>query len=348
MTIVDDDPFARPDVVRVKARADVISRGRYMLPWRDGTPKSRGFQRVTNLVSAFSDQFGLRMWELGEVLSGVALDPRLYATLLDACLHEMSKEDRMAWVKEFIEHAKDASGGNAGAKHGNQRHAAVEAHHAGLPMGHHDAGTRQSLVLYDQALKRAGLAPVTGMQERRVLVEELEAVGTLDNVLLHLETGELRVGDLKTQRRFWTWLEVAAQLACYSHADAMWEPDVNGGGRWVDMPEVSLDVAHILWMPRDGEGVDVWDVDTVEGWEIAKLARQVVLKRSLAKSARQPLARLSSSIATETEKMAARFAAAESYEDGRRLVQESKDLGIWCEVLKDAAAAAQNRIRFPA
>lgn len=348
MTTVDDDPFARPDVVRVKARTDVISRGRYMLPWKDGSHKSRGFQRVTNLVAAFSDQFGLRVWELGEVLQGVSLDPTLYAALLSANLHEMSKEERNAWVKEFIEHCKDASGGNRGAKHGNQRHAAVEAHHAGLPMGHQDPLTRRDLVLYDQALKRAELIPEKGMQERRVLVESLEVVGTLDNVLYHIPTKTYRVGDLKTQRRFWTWLEISAQLACYARGDAMWEPDADGGGRWVDMPKVSLDVAHVLWMPRDGDHVDVWDVDINEGWEIAKLARQVVLKRSIAKSTARPLARISSSFATDIEKMVARFAMAETLEDGRRLVAEAKDLGLWREVVSDAAKAAHNRIAIPA
>ena len=344
-----DDPFALPDESRVVARDSILSRGRYMLPNRDGSHKSRGFMRVSNLVSAYSDQFGLRMWELGEVLQGVAMDPALYATLLQASLSTMDKPTRKAWVEDFIEHAKEASGGNLGSKYGTQRHAVVEAHHAGLPQPHLDASTRRHLALYENALQRNGLYVLSGMQERRVLVDELEVVGTLDNILRDVD-GTLYVADLKTQPRFWTWLEVAAQQACYAHGTAMWDPDA---GVWADMPRVDQTRALILWMPReteDGEPrVDVYEVDIEAGWHTANLAHSIVQDRAAAKSVKNPRGWLRPGrVITDMEKMAARFAGCETMAEGRALVLECDRLGIWGPELAVCARKARERIAFPA
>lgn len=359
MTTIDD-PFALPAESRVTTRDSILSRGRYMLPQLDGTHKKRGYMRVSNLVSAYADQFGLRLWELGEVLQGVALEPKLYSTLLDGMLSEMSKEDRAAWVTEFIEHAKEASGGNRAAKHGNAMHAMVEGHHMGLPAGHLDASSRRSLALYESALIRHQLRALPGMQERRVLVEELEVVGTLDNIVEDIRTlpyedrgrfpCDLYVADLKTQRKFWSWLEVAAQQACYNHADAMWDSILEC---WVDMPPVRRDAALLLWMPRetdDGEPrVDVWEVDTEAGWATAQNAYRVVLDRAAAKRVTNPRGRLRPApLVTETERMAARFAGCETLAEGRALVAESQRLGIWSQVLADCAQKARDRIGLPA
>jgi hypothetical protein len=343
---MDEDPFALPDIRT--ARDQILSRGRYMLPWKDGSHKSRGFMRVSNLVSAYSDQFGLRMWELGEVLQGVASSAELYATLLAARLDQMSREQRKAWVEDFIEHAKEASGGNFGSKHGMQRHAAVEGHHMGLPAAHHDAGTRRHLSLYADALERNNLRALPHMQERRVLVEELEVVGTLDNVLTD-PWGAHLIGDLKTQRRFWTWLEIKAQLACYAHGDAMWNAET---GAWEDMPPVSQDVAMVLWMPRVDAGeephVDVWEVDIRAGWETAKRAYEVVKDRALAKSVAPGAWLRAAPPASDFERFTARFAACDSLADGRRLVAEAQEAGVWDKAMAKVAQEARDRIAVKA
>lgn len=350
MSTVDEqtiaDPFgidfAVPSLER--DRDAIIRGGRYRLPARDGSHKKGGWQRVSNLVSAFSDQYGLRLWELGEVLAGVAVSPELYAALLDAAPQSMAREERRAWVERFIEQAKDASGGNFGSKHGMQRHAAVEAHHMGLPEGMHDSATRRDLSLYEDALRRSGLAAVKNMQERRVLVEELGAAGTLDNILRDLLTDLLLIGDLKTQRQFWTWLEIGAQLACYAHGDAMWDPDREC---WEDMPPVSREVAAVLWMPRDKVGVQIWEVDIVAGWKTAQLAYAVVRERAAAKSVKTARAWLRPAPpATETERWAARFAACDSLAEGSRLVQEARAAGVWDETLAGAAQRASERLRI--
>jgi hypothetical protein len=342
-----DDPFAQPTEAAVSDLDNPLRRGRYMLPWKDGSHKGHGFQRVSNLVSAYSDQYALRLWEIGEVLQGLGIDPALYATVLAAKLHEMSKAERRTWTEQFIEHAKEASGGNAASKHGSLQHAAVEELHAGLPVQHHAAGTRRNLALYASALQRHGLKALPGMQERIVLVEELEVCGRLDNIL----TDGVRsmIADLKTQKRFWTWLEIKAQQATYAHGDAMWDAKL---GQWVDMPPVSQEVACILSMPRLEPGeephVDVWEVDIVAGWETAKRAREVVLDRALAKSINPGAWLRPAPDATAVERYAARYAAVETFADGRNLYRECLKAGVWCEPLAQAAKQAYARLSVPA
>ena len=358
MTVDIDDPFATPDESRVTARADVISRGRYMLPRRDGSKKPRGWQRVSNLVSAFSDQFGLRMWEIEQTLRGVSASHELYTELRDVDLDGMDKDARKLWVERFMERCKSAAMADIGARFGNHRHAVVEGLHAGLPLGVQNSYTRRHLSLYQASLIRNRLRVLEGMQERRILVESLEVVGTLDNILEDMLTGLLHIADLKTQRKFWTWLEISAQLACYAHGDAMWD---NETGTWVDMPKLDLSVGMVLWMPRippclfgctgtcdhaPGEPiVDVYEVDIVRGWETAKLARQVVLDRAQAKNASDPRGWIRQAAPiSATERYAALFAACDSVAEGRALVAEVKAKGLWGPALADAASMAKDRL----
>jgi hypothetical protein len=122
------------------------------------------------------------------------------------------------------------------------------------------------------------------------------------------------------------------------------------------MPPVSRETALILWMPRvEAEEqptephVDVWEVDTVEGWETAKRAYEVVQDRARAKSAKNPGAWLRPAPpATDVERYAARFAAVETIAEGSKLVKEARDVGVWCEALAESARMAYERIAVPA
>lgn len=338
-----DDPFASVKDTAPDPR--IITAGRYRLPNRDGTHKPHGWMRVSNLVSAYADQYALRQWEQRQIMLALRADHGLYTELLEATADEVADP---VWDESFLEKCKKVAGGSAGADHGNERHAAVEGLHRGADTAPYPSETRRMLALYGSTLARHGLTPLPGMQERRVLVEALEVVGTLDNIL---EQGivpddpcrciDLRnvVADLKTQRRFWSFLEIGAQLATYAHGDAMWDPVA---GRWVDMPPVRQDVALVVWMPRGGTNVEVYEVDIVAGWETAKRAYAVVKDRSAAKSGRAWLR--SAPPVTETEQYAAMFAGVDSFAEGRALVDECKRKGIWSQMLADSAALAVARL----
>lgn len=358
MTIVED-PFATVEEAAIRPRIDnrkkIITAGRYRLPNRDGSEKTGGWMRVTKLVSSYADQYGLRIWEVEQVMTALHLDEvRVMTDLRETIgrLPMMPKGDRRGAIEDFLDRCKVLSGGSAGAAFGNARHALVEADHLNLPQGILSFDEREHLSLYRSALVRNELRALEGMQERRVLVEELEAIGTLDNILEDLRTRVLHIADLKTQKTFWSWLEIAAQLACYAHAVAIWiptDPDDQRAGRWVDMPEVSREVAHVLWMPKDHPSgrpaVDVYEVDIVAGWKTAQLAREITIDRSGGKSASKPRAWLRKAPpATAVEQYAARFAACNTMREGQQLVAECQRAGVWCDVLADEARRARQRI----
>jgi hypothetical protein len=201
-------------------------------------------------------------------------------------------------------------------------------------------------------LDLADVERVPEMAERRVMIERFNAVGTLDNILHDRRTGFYHVGDLKTQKRFWTWLEIAAQLACYAHADAMWvptDPHDQRAGHWIDMPAVSRQVAMVLWMPREhpsGEPVvDIYEVDIEAGWKTAQLCHEVILDRRGGKSTKQPRAWLRKGrMMTEMERYSALFATVQTREGGSRLVSECKRRKIWNIVLAEEAQMAMKRL----
>lgn len=331
-----DDPFAAAeDTAPWHAPGAVIRGGRYRLPNRDGTPHKGGWMRVSNLVSAYVDQYALRQWEQRQIMMALRIDHGLITELLEATPQQIADP---TWDERFLERCKRVAGGSKGADHGNERHAAVEALHRGDGTRMLPSETRRMLALYASTLARHGLTPLPGMQERRVLVEELEVVGTLDNIVRYVG-GSMAVADLKTQRVFWEFLYIAAQLAVYAHGDAMWD---QAAGRWVDMPPVRLDRAHVLWMPRGGTTVDVFDVDIVAGWETAKRAYEVVLDRKAGKAGRAWLR--PAPPVTETERYAAMFAGVDSVAEGRALTAECKAKGLWSPMLADAAELAVLRL----
>lgn len=355
-----EDPFATGDdlagVELARKRGQIITAGRYRLPDLDGSPKKGGWQRVTNLVKAITDQFSLRVWEIEQILVALHVNEEKVLAALRSILIRIQGQDyaaRRAGIEEFLDFCKNLSGGNEGAKFGNARHELVEADHLAIPTAVPDAFARQHLHLFKSALVRNELERVPDLAERRVVIPRFDAIGTLDAVLLDLRRKSLHIGDLKTQKQFWTWLEIAAQLACYANAVAMWVPtDPKNArvGRWVDMPKVDLSIAFVLWMPKNhpsGEpAVDVYEVDIEAGLRTAELAREVVLERRGGKSAKNPRAWLREAPAvTETERYAARFAAVSSRQEGSALVEECKRKGLWNIVLADEAKQALERLK---
>lgn len=325
------DPFATAkDSTPPPRAADLIRGGRYRLPNRDGSHHPGGWMRVSNLVSAYADQYALREWEEQQIVKGLRADRGLYTAAVEAASTEVEDSEWLAW---WLEACKRASGGSAGSDHGTMRHTEVEGLHRDAVDPMLPSESRRMLALYQSTLKRHKLTPLLGMQERRVLISSLGAVGTLDNIVNDL------VADLKTQKKFWDFLHIGAQLACYAHGEAMWDPII---GVWVDMPPVRQDVALVLWMPRGGTTVDVLEVDIVAGWKTACRAYEVVQDRQDSKKGRAWLR--PAPPVTEVEQYAAMFAGVDSHAEGRALVAECQRKGIWCEPLAESAQMAVDRL----
>jgi hypothetical protein len=298
------DPFSTLPS-QVVGAPQMVTAGRYRLPNRDGSPHKGGWTRATNLASSISDTKALGDWECRMVLLGVRealaqhLPPEEYVLLPEAVralltmpIETMEPGKIRSALMELVGQFKALAKAELGAERGNLAHKMVEHHHAGIPTTGIPQETLDKLPSYVSRLPLHKLEALPGMQERQVMVESLNSVGTLDNILRDLlSTAEIRdhIADLKTQKRFWSWLEIACQLALYAHGDAMWDPI---GARWVDMPAVNQEVALVAWMPWEHPSgnpeVDIYQVDIRKGWDALQVAHQVYGIRAQAKSKSEP------------------------------------------------------------
>jgi hypothetical protein len=280
MTSIFFDPatFVAPD--EPEPRDQLIVNGRYMLPpLGDPTGKRRSLQRVTNLVKQLSEQDGLVKWKLRMAVIGLARDERLYD--LATSLTPENKRD----LDDLIEKAIDL--GQAGPSGGNITGTALHNYTDDKP-GEYPIRVRDKWVPkvenYYRALHDKGLRVVPGLSERLVVSERLGTAGRLDDVYED-PFGVLRVGDRKSQKTFYTWWEIGAQLACYQGSDAMWNEDEC---RWEDMPKLADDYVHVAWMPlshpTQRDGVTIYDLPLDAAREVLEECVRVRELRRGAKS----------------------------------------------------------------
>ncbi len=300
-----------------------VYRGRYhmpLLPGEDGTKAGGdwvpyGVQRVTNLVGAFEDTRALSVWEQSMTLAGLALSPELYEELTLLVHRAASSGANFELMRELTElkealagdahdsgkqeasiagRAKLIARGSAGAQRGTNRHTAWE-HRAetGELIGTPDI--RAQIVETERLLAEAGLRRLPYLSERIVRNTEVGAAGKFDDILFEVSTERLLIADLKSKpTAFYSWMTVDAQLATYANADWMLCIGLRGcahsreNARYQDGPRrrgVDLTEGVILHVPSDGGPARLERADLVQGWETAKLARQVIDHRSAGKSA---------------------------------------------------------------
>jgi hypothetical protein len=297
------------------------------------------------------------IWEAERILLGVRARPDLVDELSVMNVYEMDPGILRKELARLVERAKEYARADEGARRGRARHDMVEHWHTtGTEVG--TPAMRAQLRSYREILDAHGLRAVPGLQERVVIIESLNAAGRYDTGLEDtLNGGPVRVGDLKTQRAFWSLMEVRAQLAMYAHADAMWDEEREC---YVDAPAFDLDLGHVMWMPKDrpedwpidhAYDVQVLDLDLRKGWATAQRAYEIVQDRSEAKSAAtlrgmfRPLPVGASVALVSIETYAARFAACETLTDGSRLVEQARADGLWGPELSECALRAAERIR---
>ena len=335
----------------------LITAGRYRLPNRDGSHHPGGWMRVSNLASALSDQRALQEWEVRMILLGVHARPDLVDELAVMDVASMEPDVLKEELLKIAERAKEYARADEGSRRGNARHTMVHRwHEHGQEIG--TPAMRAQLSSYREVLDAHGLVAVPGMQERIVIIESVNAAGRFDTALEDtLNGGPVRIGDLKTQRAFWSLMEVRAQLALYSRADALWNEDTE---RYEEAPAFDQSLGHVMWMPKDrpeewpadhAYDVQVLDIDLEKGWRTALRAKEIVDDRSEAKSAAtlrgmfRPLPAGASVTMRTVETYAALFGTVATLAEGSRLRREAMDAGLWCLELEMCATKAAVRIR---
>lgn len=348
MTDPLEDLFATPAESGTERREGVyVSAGRYRGPDYDGTWRKGGWQRMTNLVGAISDQKALQAWEVRTILVGAGRRPDLAARCAELVAIEDPEKLRDAAAK-LAEELKAAGGGTIGSAWGTARHDEWEQWQVERALLVRDAVVRAQRIADE--LARCGLSTVPGWSERIVRLDRFDAAGKLDNVLWDQVAQVYRIGDLKTQKRFWSRLEIEAQFAGYGHADAVWDPVA---GAWTAWPwPVATDVGACMWMPREPEPgepvISVRRVDMVRGLETLELCHANVIRRAQCKSKRHN-GDLSGELwpvreETRTEAYARRLASVDTMADGSALVAEIRAAGLWGPQLRQCAEAAVARL----
>jgi hypothetical protein len=124
-------------------------------------------------------------------------------------------------------------------------------------------------------------------------------MGTLDLGVMCRRTGQIGIADLKTQGRFFSFLEIAAQQYGYDSAPWVWSGPESDSGGWVSNEAWNLmghpdgefagrRVALLLHMPQ-ASGPDQLPVRIIEvpldyGRDVLECAAENVRLRSIGKS----------------------------------------------------------------
>lgn len=333
------DPFVSASAAKALHDEDPerVTGGRYRLPdltigvggkliTGDG-PRKGGWQRVTTLVKAIGDARALDLWHQRMLVMGFVKRPDLYDLACATVATTPESELREA-MEKISAKVLAAVGADEGANLGTAFHGFTEAQDLGM-MHYARRVWHGKLANYRSGLDAQGLLVEHHYIERKVVVLEYGLAGTLDRILYDTVNAVHRIGDLKSQKKFWTWLEIAAQLAAYTMADAMWD---RAKRCYVDMPPVAQDEAVVAWMPvahpepDSPDSVDFFAVDLERGRAALDLCWQVDRMRSEAKSVRQTwgLLRPAPHLAA-VESFAARLDAVSSPEEGS---------AVWAEVVK--------------
>lgn len=302
-----------------------------------GGPRKGGRQRVTTLVKAIGDARALDLWHQRQLLYGLVVRPDLYD--LTCATVATLKDGDPAVLKKALEELSTriliAAGADAGATLGTAFHGFTEAQDLGL-MHYARKIWHGKLANYATGLQAQALEVHREYVERIIVVERYGLAGKTDRFLWDAVAAVLRIVDLKSQKKFWTWLEISAQLAAYAMADAMWD---RARRCFVQVPPIAQDFGVVAWMPvahpdgLDGfgepgaeDGVDFFNVDLEKGREALELCHKVDRMRSDAKSARQTwgLLRPAPHLAA-VEAFAARLDSVGSPAEGS---------AVWAEVVK--------------
>lgn len=348
MTTMDHlDPFethtSLPDADTDPER---ITAGRYRLPDLTLTPtgglitgtdaRKGGWQRVTTMVKAIAEARMLDLWHQRMLVIGFVQRPDLLdlaaATLSGRDLKTEDPEERARLRNDLQDIAGRvllAAGADEGANLGTAFHGFAEAQDLGM-MHYARRRWHGRLSNYASGMEAHQLHVVPTLVERRVVILRYGLAGTLDRVLHDMVANVYRIGDLKSQKKFWTWLEISAQLAAYQMADAMWDrPSMS----YVEMPKVADDLAVVAWIPEnhpeDPDRVDFFDVDLERGREILDLSYRVDRLRAEVRSKAQTVGVLRPLPAMSiVESYARRLDAVSSVREGSALWAEITNRGL--------------------
>ena len=246
--------------------------------WGQYVIEDRNWQRITTLAGLMENRQNLERWKTRGVARGLIARPDILAALA-AC-----PEDDKARADGLCEQALEAAAGSSGANMGTALHemtARVDAGEEFRPPPPWDVDIKA----YCDLIERAGIEICPAWIEKPCVVPELGVAGTFDRIIE--KNDRLFIADLKTGKDLsYGWAAIAIQLACYAHAEFIWNWDYNT--RDV-MPEVSQKTGLVIHLPAGTGQASLHVVDLEAGWEAAKQAvwvREWRARKDLARPAK--------------------------------------------------------------
>jgi hypothetical protein len=290
---LDDDLFEPAEAEPMYG----VRAGRYRFPAPPGET-GNSWMRMTNLVSAFSDQERLQLWLEWKAFMGLrAADGVLFDEWMAERLDHLDDKAQKELANRYAEKARTMANADAGARRGTAQHKVMDTY-----LSHGEVvGTRAMRRWLDKAMTAvdaAGLDVVDS--EFRVWHPAADGtMGTSDLKVLCRRTGQLGILDWKTQARFWTWQEIAGQLYGYDSAPWVWRGPADDRGRWAT-PEGNTLLGHpqgkfagkrvalVIHMPQNPElderPAELHEVDLAYGRSVLVCAEMNVKLRSVGRS----------------------------------------------------------------
>lgn len=275
-----------------------VRNGRYRFPAPPGEQESPdGWMRMTNLVSAFSDQKALEKWMTWKVMRGLRDHEVIFDEWMAEPLHNLSEKEERELAYAYAERAREAAKSDHGARRGTARHLMMETWFRESER----TGTRSMQRQLESALEALDTCGFEVLDQEMLLWNPIVGgtMGKADARIMCRHTGQVGVLDWKTQQRFWTWQEICGQLTGYDTATWQWEGPQDDRGRWVrpadpdkrrplkghpDGPLAGRPIGIVAHMPQaDGPEqlpVTLHEVDLVYGREVLETAARNVDLRS--------------------------------------------------------------------
>jgi hypothetical protein len=267
MTATTQDHLLDDDIDTTGGKPDVPQGryGRYILPDAGGKYKEQ--TSPSTLGASLVSGYGLGVWRTGQVAWGLAQRPDLVLRLA-----AVAKDDKET-IKDVVAQAEVVAGTAEGANLGDAIHSILQRVDAGEdPAGMHPY-FQPIIANYLAELARCGLRPIPSLIERVVMCMKYGVAGRLDNIYEIIATGELVIGDKKSEIDPTEHEQpICTQLGMYANAELMMNYETR---QYEPMPAVRKDIAAVIHIDRETFEVRAHRFDIERGWASVRLAMEM-------------------------------------------------------------------------
>lgn len=243
--------------------------GRPLIIPEDGG-KPVAYTRFSSHGQCLEDRFGLEKWKIRTAGKGLAVRADLYAQVA-ACHADDTRR-----LDQLMEAALEAGGSSIGAGLGTALHEFTQNLDLGIiTLDDIPEPWRADIAAYQNTLTEHGLSIDKQLIEVALVNDELCLAGTADRFYERID-GTLVCADIKTGKAIGdNPLAYIVQLAAYANSV---QYDIETGKR-TNINSVDLNWGILVHLPAGQARCDIYQVNLIEGLELAKLASQVRTKQ---------------------------------------------------------------------